>query len=478
MVIGPVSGYFHQYYTIYKMKTSMGFSSFTCGVLLIANITRIFFWIGDPFELPLLYQSILMIIVQLFLLEICVRYYPWTVQLPMSVQHSIPSSSRYMATNNNSNSDISVNSSGNGGLQSGNATVLNSLGSDHIPSRASRRHNAGWYREHAMLWGVKFWNWPTIWPYFLFVATYTSLLALSMHFFQNGKVYVETLGLVALGVEATVPVPQALQNFRTKSTAGFSPTILLMWVVGDSVKVFYFILRQAKYQFVLCGCIQLCIDGVIIVQTLIYSKWWRTRWLSSSNSLSSAPFHADDSEDLEDNSGGDVSAMEHYILATIMECQTLKMLSTCIGENFHSAQDEIAEQILAITNTLEVLRERFEQAYREEQEQLRLSKLQQQQQQQDTASSKSKGSRWDGAFSSMSIISKGSSYPTQPDRDRDVYLLPPNLHPLVLSIWATSNTEGAFRGALGRELHGLLVERRKHLRELELVKKRSEEKEG
>ncbi|KAF9915764.1 hypothetical protein BX616_005438 [Lobosporangium transversale] len=31
MVIGPVSGYFHQYYTMYNMKTSIGFSSVTCG---------------------------------------------------------------------------------------------------------------------------------------------------------------------------------------------------------------------------------------------------------------------------------------------------------------------------------------------------------------------------------------------------------------------------------------------------------------
>ncbi|KAF8945616.1 hypothetical protein BGZ52_009537, partial [Haplosporangium bisporale] len=36
MVIGPVTGYFHQYYTMYKMKTSMGFSSVTCGVLIIS----------------------------------------------------------------------------------------------------------------------------------------------------------------------------------------------------------------------------------------------------------------------------------------------------------------------------------------------------------------------------------------------------------------------------------------------------------
>ncbi len=37
------------------------------------NILRIFFWIGHPFELPLLAQSIVMITCMLVTLELCVR---------------------------------------------------------------------------------------------------------------------------------------------------------------------------------------------------------------------------------------------------------------------------------------------------------------------------------------------------------------------------------------------------------------------
>ncbi|KAG0246315.1 hypothetical protein BGX31_003218 [Mortierella sp. GBA43] len=258
MVIGPVTGYIHQYYTIYMQKTSRGFSSATCGVLLFANITRIFFWLGDPFEVPLLYQSILMIIVQLLLLEICVRYFPWSTPLPTPVTGT----TRFHPTTGS--------------------------GAERITTRASRPHAIGWFRETAEQWAFTFWNWPTIWPYFIFIIIYTSVLSVLMYFFGNKSLFVECLGFVALGIEATVPMPQAIHNYHTKSTVGFSPSIVLMWVIGDSVKMYYFISQHAKFQFIGCGAVQLCVDVVIIVQTIIYSKWWKRR-MGSSTHLDSDP---------------------------------------------------------------------------------------------------------------------------------------------------------------------------------------------
>ncbi|KAF9945443.1 hypothetical protein BGZ70_003804 [Mortierella alpina] len=148
-----------------------------------------------------------------------------------------------------------------------------------------------------MYWGAHFWNWPTIGPYYLFLAVFTLVVGLSLLIIGNTSFYVALLGLAALGIEATVPLPQAIQNYRTKSTAGFSPAILLMWVVGDSFKTYYYISTHAKYQFVGCGIIQLCIDCVIITQTVIYSKFWRDarkRKLSSSSSGLSFPEYGHD----------------------------------------------------------------------------------------------------------------------------------------------------------------------------------------
>ncbi|KAF9974899.1 hypothetical protein BGZ73_001597 [Actinomortierella ambigua] len=258
MVIGPVTGYFHQYYTMNKMKTSIGFSSVTCGVLIVSSIIRVFFWIGEPFDMALLYQSILMIIVQLALLELCVRYYPWIVQLPTPVTFSPPS--RHLTS-----------SPGPGGVSRGN----NTSPVPPITTRASRNTASSWYRTHGPAIFRQFWNWPTIWPYYLFLAVFTALVGLSLYIIGNTPFYVALMGLAALGIEATVPLPQAIHNHQTKSTAGFSPAILLMWVIGDSFKTYYYISTHAKYQFVGCGIVQLCIDCVIICQTVIYSQRWR-----------------------------------------------------------------------------------------------------------------------------------------------------------------------------------------------------------
>ena len=128
-----------------------------------------------------------MTIVQLFLLELCVRYYPWTVQIPAPVTHSVPSSRL-----------------GNAALghHGGPSPVLGSSiganpppGSERITTRASRVHGAGWYKEHALYWGAHFWNWPTIGPYYLFLAVFTLVVGLSLLIIGNTSFYVALLGL-------------------------------------------------------------------------------------------------------------------------------------------------------------------------------------------------------------------------------------------------------------------------------------------
>lgn len=61
-------------YSIQKKRSSTGFSKDVCAVLLLANIARCFWWLTERFELPLLLQSILMIVSQLGLLGLLLKY--------------------------------------------------------------------------------------------------------------------------------------------------------------------------------------------------------------------------------------------------------------------------------------------------------------------------------------------------------------------------------------------------------------------
>ncbi|XP_074111914.1 solute carrier family 66 member 2 isoform X1 [Cotesia typhae] len=73
MIFGGIVPYIPQYREIKKKEDAEGFSLYVCLALLIANTLRILFWFGKRFELPLLFQSILMIITMLFMIKLCVN---------------------------------------------------------------------------------------------------------------------------------------------------------------------------------------------------------------------------------------------------------------------------------------------------------------------------------------------------------------------------------------------------------------------
>lgn len=73
MIFGGIIPYIPQYRVISRSRNATGFSTLVCLALLVANILRILFWFGHPFEVPLLIQSIIMIICMLVMLELCIR---------------------------------------------------------------------------------------------------------------------------------------------------------------------------------------------------------------------------------------------------------------------------------------------------------------------------------------------------------------------------------------------------------------------
>ena len=73
MIFGGIVPYLPQYRMIYRSKNSSGFSTFVCLALLLANILRLLFWLGHPFEMVLVYQSIVMIVCMIVMLELCIR---------------------------------------------------------------------------------------------------------------------------------------------------------------------------------------------------------------------------------------------------------------------------------------------------------------------------------------------------------------------------------------------------------------------
>ncbi|KAH9840090.1 uncharacterized protein C8Q71DRAFT_476803 [Rhodofomes roseus] len=146
MAVGPPLVYADQAYSIVRKKDSTGFSRDVCAILLLANITRCFFWLGSRFETALLLQSIFMIFAQLALLYICIKYRP----------HTSPEN----------------------------------IGASSRP--------------------FSFWQWPTYTQYIEFLAGFILCQAILFLIFGRSQPFVFILGMVALGVESTLPIPQMI----------------------------------------------------------------------------------------------------------------------------------------------------------------------------------------------------------------------------------------------------------------------------
>lgn len=73
IIIGPLLGYISQLKLIKQQKSLGSFSIDVCAILLIANILRLYFWFTTGYAFSLFLQSILLIVIQLMLLQECVK---------------------------------------------------------------------------------------------------------------------------------------------------------------------------------------------------------------------------------------------------------------------------------------------------------------------------------------------------------------------------------------------------------------------
>lgn len=223
IVFGGVAPYIPQYWTIKKTRNTGGFSLHVCLALLVANILRILFWFGRHYELPLLFQSLLMIAAMLEMVRLCV-----------SVGNDEPKGDR-LVLENQSETGAEVGGSKAGGP----------------------------------FW-TRFWKWTDFQSYLEAVSLFVAVSSLVTYLLLRVDVFVEGLGFAAVLTEALLGVPQFYRNWRNKSTYGMSLGMVLMWTSGDVFKTAYFSLRETPPQFVICGALQICVDLAILGQVWLY----------------------------------------------------------------------------------------------------------------------------------------------------------------------------------------------------------------
>ncbi|KFZ14084.1 hypothetical protein V502_06290 [Pseudogymnoascus sp. VKM F-4520 (FW-2644)] len=225
IIVSPITSYADQIAAIYRSKSSAGFSLDIPLIMLLASILRVFYYPGAQYDMSLLIQATIMIIVQVILLHVALENRP------------SPSSK---------GGEASQPFAGIKDGEFGNARPYN------------------------------FWQWRSPKPYWQFLLyLLITLMACELIFAPFGfayDFYSSTIGYLGLAIEATLPIPQILANNRMRSCKGFRFSVLVSWIAGDAMKMLWFFTATTEipWAFKFCGMFQACCDSFLGVQYFMY----------------------------------------------------------------------------------------------------------------------------------------------------------------------------------------------------------------
>ncbi len=212
-ILLPSIPFFFQVRKFHVNQSSVGFSRKLSLTIIMSSILRIFFWFGKRFHWSLLVQSILMSFMQIFVLHTAIKF----------------------REGNNEDKHKAL------------------LGQQNNKFYMLEWDNLGWY--------------------ILFVIFFSGVLeGLSLIFTFQNMIYVETLGTLSSVLEAALVFPQIIENCRVKSCENLSRTLVGCWIVGDSMKAFYYYISEAPLQLLISGFVQIFLDMIIVCQVIIYRK--------------------------------------------------------------------------------------------------------------------------------------------------------------------------------------------------------------
>ncbi|EDK43473.1 conserved hypothetical protein [Lodderomyces elongisporus NRRL YB-4239] len=303
MTFTPLFSYGTTCYSIYRKRTSRGFSIDICGTMFLASILRCFYYVCSPFEITLLRQSLVMIGIQSVLLYISLRYregsngdvvvagdgrgrgvigetYDPELLSPLpsfktELNRDLPRrmSSSTLITNH-------VDYSKEGFSKYTLDTVLSQLALYKaylvVGFKQTLRLFDVYYRRPGL-----FWQWSKQSTYWYFLLSFTAFIGSLTAIFHDSTTYANIIGISGLFIESLLPLPQILMLNRLRSVDGFKVLLLLSWLGGDCTKLSYLLYGtdDVSVIFILAGLFQMSLDIFIAVQYVTlkyyYDQFWR-----------------------------------------------------------------------------------------------------------------------------------------------------------------------------------------------------------
>ena len=204
MIFCPSIGYISQGNKFLKTKSSEGFQTKICAILIFANSLRLFFWLGRDFTVVLLFQALVVIISQFYIIHCYLKCTKGDlVSLPVQIENS----TKEKDTNFNL-VKFMMNK-----LNFKNTFDLN-----------------------------QFWKWKEEDEYykitFAFLFTFyvlCKLIGFDKTWFFN------IVGGVGTGCETIMALPQIIEICNTKNANNVSLLMVFFWMCGDVFKTGYYL---------------------------------------------------------------------------------------------------------------------------------------------------------------------------------------------------------------------------------------------
>lgn len=240
----PLFSYGAAILSIERCQTAFGFSIDICATMLIASILRISYFFFVPYEVTLLRQSIIMVLVQLLLLRTTLKYRPEEYKYD-NLQSVEPFTQlihdvwfEYFAIRNKPRmfSDEWKN-------------LLRSLSFERLMGFIFKIFLVFVYKflkffDPSFKRVGSFWQWNDdrkYWKFLIIFATFQfsfTLLITKVIAWENFAHNVGSLiGGISLLVESLLPLPQISILHKLKSVQGFKIILLISWLCGDTVKL-------------------------------------------------------------------------------------------------------------------------------------------------------------------------------------------------------------------------------------------------
>ena len=238
MIIAPLITYCFQISKFTKTKSSKGFSKLICFLLFMGNIIRIFFWFGTRFKKTLLYQSIGIVIFQIILIHLCVKYQEGSTHSQFVQEVSSINGKNPQQNLQNESQEKSL--------------IYNLL---HWKETFNYK---------------KIWKWKLEIEYYKFMFFIIVILFLLCVIFQNNKIFFHLIGIMSAVFESLICLPQIIENYKTKNSKNVSFTMIFCWFLGDSFRLFYNIKYKAPIQMISAIAVQATFDIIVCIQLIMY----------------------------------------------------------------------------------------------------------------------------------------------------------------------------------------------------------------